>query len=88
MSGSLPGPWICDRVRPLQPDRPRCHKIWGRGKPIGGRSLSRDCEDEALRDLMVQYQESSLEAFRELYAQLAPDPSAVRALSHARQRRG
>ena len=39
----------------------------------GGRSLSPDREDETLRDLMVQYQQGSLEAFRELYAHLAPD---------------
>src|SRR5262249_51711329 len=38
-----------------------------------GTTLSRDCEDEALRDLMVQYQGGSLEAFRELYSRLAPD---------------
>src|SRR5215470_5418400 len=38
-----------------------------------GRTLSRNREDEALRDLMLQYQEGSLEAFRELYAHLAPD---------------
>src|SRR5215831_16620359 len=38
-----------------------------------GRTLSRNREDEALRDLMVRYQEGSLEAFRELYAHLAPD---------------
>jgi RNA polymerase sigma-70 factor (ECF subfamily) len=38
-----------------------------------GRVLSRDAEDTTLRDLMVQYQEGSLEAFRELYSRLAPD---------------
>jgi len=37
------------------------------------RSLSPNSEDEALRDLMVQYQEGSLEAFRELYASLVSD---------------
>ncbi len=35
--------------------------------------LSRDGEDEALRDLMVKYQKGSLEAFRELYARLASE---------------
>ena len=48
-----------------QKSRPR--QINGEG------TLSRDCEDEALRALMVQYQEGSLEAFRELYAHLASD---------------
>lgn len=38
-----------------------------------GRVLSREREDEALRNLMVQYQAGSLEAFRELYARLASD---------------
>ena len=38
-----------------------------------GGILPQDREDEALRELMVQYQEGSLEAFRALYAQLAPD---------------
>jgi len=37
------------------------------------RILSPNYEDEALRDLMVQYQDGSLQAFRELYARLAPD---------------
>jgi RNA polymerase sigma-70 factor (ECF subfamily) len=36
-------------------------------------TLSRQSDDESLRDLMVEYQRGSLEAFRELYAQLAPD---------------
>jgi RNA polymerase sigma-70 factor (ECF subfamily) len=35
--------------------------------------VSREGEDEALRELMVQYQEGSLDAFRELYARLASD---------------
>jgi len=38
-----------------------------------GRTLSRNNEDESLRDLMVEYQKGSLDAFRELYAHLAPD---------------
>ena len=38
-----------------------------------GRILSRNSEDESLRDLMVEYQKGSLDAFRELYAHLAPD---------------
>ena len=38
-----------------------------------GRTLSRNSEDESLRDLMVEYQKGSLDAFRELYAHLAPD---------------
>ena len=38
-----------------------------------GRNLSPDREDAALRDLMVAYQGGSLDAFRELYAHLAPD---------------
>ena len=38
-----------------------------------GRTLSQSSEDESLRDLMVQYQMGSLDAFRELYAHLAPD---------------
>jgi len=38
-----------------------------------GGILPQDREDEALRELMVQYQEGSLEAFRALYAHLAPD---------------
>jgi RNA polymerase sigma-70 factor, ECF subfamily len=39
----------------------------------GGGVLSRDGEDEALRDLMVKYQKGSLDAFRELYARLASE---------------
>src|SRR5262245_5367820 len=38
-----------------------------------GGTVSLDREDEVLRDLMVEYQEGSLEAFRELYSRLAPD---------------
>lgn len=38
-----------------------------------GRMPSRDREDEKLRDLMVQYQEGSLDAFRELYGHLASE---------------
>src|SRR5262249_50580416 len=38
-----------------------------------GGTVSLDSEDEVLRDLMVEYQEGSLEAFRELYSRLAPD---------------
>jgi RNA polymerase sigma-70 factor (ECF subfamily) len=45
----------------------------GPRQTYGRRTLSRNAEDEALRDLMVQYQEGSLEAFRELYAHLASD---------------
>jgi RNA polymerase sigma-70 factor, ECF subfamily len=37
------------------------------------RNLSPISEDEALRDLMVLYQQGSLEAFRELYASLVSD---------------
>src|SRR5262249_538278 len=72
MFGSLPGPWICDRVAVPARSTALSQNLWAR-QIYEGRFLSRDCEDEALRDLMVQYQEGSLEAFRELYAHLAPD---------------
>ncbi len=38
-----------------------------------GRLVSPEIDDEALRELMVRYQEGSLDAFRELYARLASD---------------